>query len=68
MVTFSSFRHAFRGLKYVMSAERNAKIHLALAVAALIASIALQISLEQWLFVIILKEDWLKKQKHLVCL
>ena len=53
MVTFSSFRHAFRGLKYVMSAERNAKIHLALAVAALIASIALQISLEQWLFVII---------------
>lgn len=53
MVTITSFRHALRGLKYVMSSERNARIHLSLAVLALCASIVLRIGLEEWLFVII---------------
>lgn len=53
MVTYTSFRHAFRGLKYVMSSERNARIHLGLAILALVASLILKISLEEWLFVII---------------
>lgn len=53
MVTFHSFTYAFKGLKYVLSSERNARIHVIFAVAALIASIVLRIGLEEWLFVVI---------------
>lgn len=53
MVTYTSFRHAFRGLKYVMSSERNARIHLSMAILAFLASILLRISFEEWLFVIV---------------
>lgn len=53
MVSFTSFRYAFRGLKYVLSSERNARLHLLMAILALVASIVLQISLQEWLFVII---------------
>ena len=53
MVSFKSFSYAFKGLKYVLSSERNARLHLLLAVLALVASIALRIGLEEWLFVVI---------------
>ncbi|MBA3678838.1 diacylglycerol kinase family protein [Candidatus Saccharibacteria bacterium] len=52
MVTFSSFRYAFKGLKYVLRSERNARIHVIFAVLALIMSILLRIGLEEWLFVV----------------
>ena len=53
MVSIKSFSYAFKGLKYVLSSERNARLHLLLAVLALVASIALRIGLEEWLFVVI---------------
>lgn len=53
MISFNSFRYAFRGLKYVMSSERNARLHLIMAILALVASIVLRISLQEWLFVVI---------------
>ncbi len=53
MVSFNSFRYAFRGLKVVLSSEYNARLHLLLAILALVASILLKISIEEWLFVVI---------------
>ena len=53
MVSFKSFSYALKGLKYVLNSERNARLHLLLAVLALVASIALRIGLEEWLFVVI---------------
>ncbi len=38
----SSLRHAFRGLRTVMSEERNCKIHLMAAALALVVSVALE--------------------------
>lgn len=51
MVTLASFRYAFRGLKAVVSSERNAKIHIVFAVLAIAASILLRVSLLEFLFV-----------------
>lgn len=53
MVTFKSFSYAFKGLKYVLSSERNARLHVMFAVLALVASILLRIDLEEWLFVVV---------------
>lgn len=47
MVTFTSFRHAFKGLRAVVSRERNARIHLFFAVLAVLASWFFQISIFQ---------------------
>lgn len=44
MVGLTSFRYAFRGLKMVISRERNARIHVVAAVLALIVSLILRIS------------------------
>ncbi len=51
MVIFKSFSYALKGLRYVIMSERNARIHLVLAVLALLASIIFNISLQEWLFV-----------------
>ncbi len=53
MVSLKSFSYAFKGLKYVLSSERNARLHLLFAMLALVASIVLRIGLEEWLFVVI---------------
>lgn len=53
MVTFKSFSYAFKGLKYVLSSERNARLHVMFAILALVASILLRIDLEEWLFVVV---------------
>lgn len=53
MVTLHSFKYAFKGLKYVLSSERNARIHVFFALIALVASILLRIGLQEWLFVVI---------------
>lgn len=52
MVSLDSFKYAFRGLRVVVSGERNARIHLAFAVLAILASIVLRISISQTIFVI----------------
>lgn len=51
MVSLASFKYAFRGLKAVISSERNAKIHIFFAIVAVIASIVFKISLLEFLFV-----------------
>ena len=53
MVTLKSFNYAARGLKMVLSSERNAKLHLSAAFLALILSIILRIDIQQWLFIVI---------------
>jgi diacylglycerol kinase len=41
MSLLRSFQHAFRGLRLVLARERNARIHLLAAVAALVAAVLL---------------------------
>ncbi len=52
MVTLASFRYAFRGLKAVISSERNAKIHIFFALLAILLSVLLRVGLLEFLFVI----------------
>lgn len=52
MVGLASFRHAFRGLRMVVSRERNAKIHVAAAAVAVVAAIILRISLSELALII----------------
>ena len=52
MVGLTSFRYAFRGLKMVISRERNARIHVVAAVLALATSIILQISWYEFALII----------------
>lgn len=53
MGSLNNFKYAFRGLKEVIKTEKNAKIHLAMAVLALIACLVFRISLIEFLFVLI---------------
>jgi diacylglycerol kinase len=43
-----SMVHAVHGVRHVVRHERNARIHLCLAVAAVVASLALRLSAVQW--------------------
>ena len=52
MVSLTSFRNAFRGLRAVVSRERNARIHVAFAIVALIATVVLHVPFEQSALVI----------------
>ncbi len=47
-----AFRHAFRGLFYVMKTQRNAWIHTAITVAVFIVSAWLEISFTEWAIII----------------
>jgi len=49
----SSFRHALQGLGYVLQVERNARIHLAMAILVIIASAYLGISPTEWALIMI---------------
>ena len=51
MVSLASFKYAFRGLKEVISSERNAKIHIVFAILAIVASVLLKVSILEFLFV-----------------
>jgi diacylglycerol kinase (ATP) len=51
MVTLASFKYAFRGLKAVISSERNAKIHLGFAVLAVLLSLLMGVTAMEFLFV-----------------
>ncbi|MBL8049577.1 MAG: diacylglycerol kinase family protein, partial [Anaerolineales bacterium] len=48
-----AFRHAFRGLFYVMKTQRNAWIHTAITLAVLVVGIWLEISLIEWAIVVL---------------
>lgn len=48
-----SFRHAFRGLFYVMKTQRNAWIHTAIAFAVFVLGLWLKISLTEWAILIL---------------
>lgn len=52
MVSLTSFRNASKGLRSVVSRERNARIHIAFAVVAVVASIVLRIEWAQAALVI----------------
>lgn len=49
-----SFRYAFNGLRLLFSSEHNVRIHTVLALAAIIGGFIFQISLTEWLIIIIL--------------
>lgn len=48
-----AFRHAFRGLFYVMKTQRNAWIHTAITLAVFVVGIWLEISLIEWAIIIL---------------
>lgn len=48
----NSFRFAWNGLKVLFTEEPNARIHLYLAIAALILGFVLKISTTEWLFIL----------------
>ena len=48
-----AFRHAFRGLFYVMKTQRNAWIHTAITIAVFAVGIFLEISLTEWAIIVL---------------
>lgn len=48
----SSFLYALEGLRYVLVAERNARIHLVAAVLVILLSVWLRLSAMEWCIVI----------------
>ncbi len=49
---WASFRFAFAGLRYVLWSERNARIHLAIAILVLLVSAWLRLSALEWVLII----------------
>jgi undecaprenol kinase len=47
-----SFRHAFDGLAYVVRAERNARVHLAVSLVVVLLGAWLRLSRIEWVFII----------------
>jgi diacylglycerol kinase len=48
-----SFANAFAGMAYFFTNDRNGKIHLAITVIVIAASIALQVSAIEWMIVLL---------------
>lgn len=48
-----SFANAFAGMAYFFTNDRNGKIHLAITIAVVVASIALHISTIEWMIVLL---------------
>ncbi len=49
----ASFRHAFRGLWYALRTERNARVHVSLAIFAILLGIILHISAVEFAMVFV---------------
>jgi diacylglycerol kinase len=49
---FLAFQNAFHGVRFVFTSERNAKIHLAIAVLVVAFSFILKISSTEWCFIL----------------
>lgn len=52
MVTLASFKYAMRGIRAVVSSERNAKVHIIFAAIALVLAILLKITMVEFMFVL----------------
>ncbi len=50
---FSAIKHAFRGLRYFFSYERNGKIQAGIAVIVIITAILLKVSTLEWLILLL---------------
>jgi diacylglycerol kinase (ATP) len=48
-----SFKHAFEGIQYVISTQRNFQIHIIIALTASVLGLWLHISKIDWLFIIL---------------
>ena len=48
-----SFKHAFNGLRILLKEEHNARIHLIAAICVLIAGYVFQVSIYEWIALII---------------
>ena len=53
MITLDSFKFAGRGLRLVLSRERNARIHVAFAALAVILSVVFRISIDQFAVIVL---------------
>jgi len=49
----ASFRHAFRGLWYVMRTQRNARVHVSIAILAMLLGVVLHISAVEFAMVFV---------------
>ena len=49
---WASFRYAFAGLRYVLWSERNARIHLAIAILVVLLGAWLRLSAVEWVLII----------------
>ena len=48
---WASFRYAFAGLRYVLWSERNARIHLAIAILMVLLGAWLRLSAVEWVLI-----------------
>lgn len=48
-----SFRHAFNGLRLLLREEHNARIHLFIAIAVLIAGYIVNLSISEWIVLVL---------------
>ena len=48
-----SFKYAFAGIKNAVCTQRNARIHLVAAIVAVTCGIILEISVIEWMFVVV---------------
>lgn len=48
-----AFRNAFHGLKFVVTTQRNAQIHLAITILVITAAIAFGVSANEWIAIVI---------------
>lgn len=51
---YESFRHAYEGIIYVITRERNMHIHVSIATLVIIAGVLFQINYAEWLACLIL--------------
>jgi diacylglycerol kinase len=49
----AAFRNAVAGLKYMLSTQRNARIHLAATISVTVLGIWLNLSINQWILIVI---------------
>lgn len=50
---FSSFRNAARGLYFMVLTQRNARIHLAVALLVIVLGFLIKISIEEWCMIVL---------------
>jgi diacylglycerol kinase (ATP) len=49
----ASFRFAWQGLKYIVAAERNAKLHLGATLLAIALGLLVRLSASEWLWIVL---------------